>query len=112
MDSQDDGSSGSVRLRAKTISKYFKLRSPDIEHLIVEIIKREPGLDHAKALRKHVVKISILNVLQEERPKSIRELAQRIGMTERQTWIHVKELREWGRLPEDAYTRKRREGEN
>jgi biotin operon repressor len=79
----------------------------NFQNLIKEIQRREIGLESAKALRKHVVKISICNLLQGERPKSIREISQKIGITERQAWKHIKELREWGILPSDFHSKKR-----
>jgi predicted transcriptional regulator len=78
----------------------------NLQNLIKEIKKQEPELEPAKALRKHVVKISIYNLLQEENPKSILEISRKIGVTERQAWKHIKELREWGILPSDFHSKK------
>jgi biotin operon repressor len=82
-----------------------------LRQLIKEIRRREPG-EPAKVLRKHVVKISIYILLQEEKPKSIREIARKIGMTERQTWKHIKELRQWGLLPSDFHSKKQSASRN
>jgi predicted ArsR family transcriptional regulator len=78
----------------------------DFQQLVKEIHKRELKLKPAKALHKHNVKISICRLLQEESPSSIKEIAQKIGITERHAWRHVKELREWGILPENFHRKK------
>jgi predicted DNA-binding transcriptional regulator len=79
----------------------------DFHQMILELQKHERNLRLAEVMNKHKAKIVICSYLQHNNPSSIRVLAREIGLTERQAWKHINEMREWGILPKDFHRKKR-----